>query len=311
MIIVLLATGCRKNNTNPEDLSNRLVSQLEYFRGTLNSSSNFKYKNDRLIERDFVRSNGQLKYELAYSDNQVVSYFSRKYDEYWRNTNKTEYTYTSGKLEDVRFLEFSDEAWQEFERWTFTYNGENYDEIVMGDVLNNTFYPTTKLDYTYSGDTLKFYNIYDFVADWVLDKEIKFTYVDGMVNQITVYYTSSSVEYRPNQQFTYTYTNGYNTRVELSVAVDSGWVAVNEIIRSYNISGKMIEEGLKAIGDTEYAYLYNYTYELGKENLDIFPFYDKPLFEYIYPTLVSTKSAEYLNISKSKSEFFRGISAKK
>ena len=114
-----------------------------------------------------------------------------------------------------------------------------------------------------------------------------------------IYYAPFGIGYGPQEQFSYEYTDEYNTRVVIAAIADTGWVDRSEILRNYNISGKMIDETVRLINATD-EYRYEYAYELGNENLDRFPFYDKPLYEYIYPTLSRSLAKAQLLANENK-----------
>lgn len=277
--------SCSKNNSEIVILPNRVISQLEYFRGTLNSSTNYSYQDNKIVYRDYEFDKSNYKYEYKYSGNQITSFVSKKYDEYWGYINSNVYSYSSNLLQEVLYRKSEKEEWVVYERWTFTYDGTSYDEILMESVTGDNYYPETKLTYSYSGDTLLGYKVYQFDQEWLLTKELSFEYQDGLLYQTTVSYALLGQGFKPQEQFNYQYSDGYNTRVVLSVNADSTWLEQSEILRTYNVSGKMIEETVKKVGETDYNYRYVYAYELGEDNLQRFPFYDKPLYEYIYPTL--------------------------
>jgi hypothetical protein len=287
VLLVLTLDSCYKNN-EVVILDNRIISQLEYFRGTLNSSANFTYEDNKIVYRDFENDKRKHKYDYEYSENQVVSFISEKYDEYWVNTNSNVYSFESTLLQEVLYREYDQQQWDVYERWTFTYDGTNYDEILIEKVSSGNSYPVVKLTYSYASDTLIGYTVYQNNTEWVLTKEFRFEYKDGVLSQTTVFYSEPGQGLKPQELFSYQYTNGYNTKVVLSMYADSVWLPQSEILRTYNLSGKMIEETIKKVGETDYEYRYVYAYELGEDNLAIFPFYEKPLYEFIYPTLSSS-----------------------
>lgn len=299
--IVFLTESCSKNNSQVVILPNRVISQLEYFRGTLNSTTNYSYQDNKIVYRDYEYDKNNYKYEYEYSGNQVTSFVSKKYNEYWGYTNSNVYIYESNLLKEVLYRRYEQKDWVVYEQWTFTYNGNNYDEILIETVIEDNYFPDTKLTYSYNGDTLLGYKVYQFNEEWILTKELVFEYQDALLSKTTVFYALLGQDFRQQEQFTYQYADGYNTKVVLSVNIDSVWVPRNEILRTYNVSGKIIEETARKVGDTDYNYRYVYTYELGEDNLEIFPFYEQPLVEYIYPTLSPAMRKAMLMEAKNKS----------
>lgn len=299
--LVFSIGSCGKNNSQVVILSSRVITQLEYFRGTLNSTTNYSYQDNKIVYRDYEFDKSKYKYDYEYSGNQVTSFVSKKYDEYWGYTNSNVYTYESNLLQEVLYRKYDKKEWNVYERWTFTYNGNNYDAILMESVVGSSINPETKLKYSYSGDTLLGYKVYQFNEDWKLTKQLVFEYQDGVLNETTVFYALLGQDFRPQEQFIYQYTDGYNTKVVLSVNVDSVWVARNEILRNYNVNGKMVEEIVQPFGETEYNYRYVYAYELGEDNFEMFPFYEQPLYEFIYPTLSPSLQKALSMEAKNKS----------
>ena len=267
--LVFSIASCSKNNSQVVILPNRVISQLEYFRGTLNSTTNYSYQDNKIVYRDYEFDKSNYKYDYEYSGNQVTSFVSKKYDEYWGYTNSNVYSYESNLLQEVLYRKYEKEEWEDYERWTFTYDGNNYDEILIERMANGTYYPDTKLNYTYSSDTLLNYSIYRHGNGWHLSKEVKFDYQDGLLYQTTIYYALLGQDYGPQELFTYYYSEGYNSKVLLSMRVDSTWLEQSEILRNYNVSGKMIEETVRKVGDSDYNYRYVYAYELGEDNVNI------------------------------------------
>jgi len=303
LFAIFLNEGCNKKNSEPVVLPNRVISQLEYFRGTLNSTSTFNYSNNKIYLREYEFDKSNYKYEYEYSGNQVITYTLKKYGEDWGTVGSNVYSYNSNLLQEVLYREPSADDWNVYERWSFSYNGSNYNEILMEKVYDGYPLPDTKLDYSYNGDTLMGYSIYRFVAEWRLSRDVVFEYNNGLLYKTTLYYAPVNMVYGPQEQFTYEYSDGLNTRVVLSVMVDSAWVDRNEILREYNISNKMILETVKAIGDSNYEYQYKYVYELGEDNLELFPFFDQPLVEYIYPSLSKAMRNTLSTQAKIKSKY--------
>jgi len=285
LVILFTGSGCSKRNSELVILPNRIISQAEYFRGTLNSTTSFDYTDNKIYLREYEFDKSNYKYEYEYSENQVITYTLKKYDEIWGTIGSTVYSYKSNLLQEVLYREMKADDWDVYERWSFSYNGSNYNEILMEQVYDAYYLPDTKIDYAYSNDALMSYSIYRFTGEWHLSRDVKFEYTNGQLYKTTLYYAPVNQKYGPQEQFTYEYSEGLNTRVVMAVFTDSNWVERNEILREYNINNKMVLETVKAIGNPNYEYQYKYVYELGEDNLSIFPFYDQPLHEYIYPEL--------------------------
>ena len=257
----------------------------------MNSTSKFRYENDRLIYRDYQTSDNHFKHEYYYKENEVEDYFYRKYETYWRSLTRTVYQYENKLLIRVIFEEYQDMDWVQTERWSFSYIDEQYDEILMETISDNVYSPSTKIIYTYSGEYLYDYKVYNYSEDWYLTREVVFDYIDGILENIYLFYEGYGLPYGPQEKFSYEYMNDLVSRIVLSVYTGNDWLESSEILRDYDISKNMIEEKVRFIETSQNYYRYTYEYELGNKNLKVYPFYDQALYEFIYPKPSAKKSS--------------------
>jgi hypothetical protein len=291
IIFGLLFSACQRGpNNQPNFLPGRVVTQTEYLQGAWNSTATFRYDNDRIIYRDYRTSQNHYKFEYAYNNDTIWCDYSRRYGELWRTLSRFTYCFDDNLLKQVLFEDYTNKTWVKTEQWRFTYLDGKYDEVFFDNILNDTIYPIARIKYFYSEDLLTNYEIYDYDNGWQLNKELFFSYIEGVLQEIVIYYEGFGLEYGPQERFTYEYTNDLVSRIGISVYDGENWPETSAVYRQYDINNNMTRESLRLTESTKDYYRYNYEYMLGKDNLEVFPFYDQPLIEYIYPSVESRKT---------------------
>lgn len=284
--LLMIQEGCRKADEQPAYTDFRLISQVEYYKGVSNSNITYQYENNRIVKQEVESKNELLKYEFSYTDTGVISNLFKKYSESWFLKKGTVYAFEDGKVKSVIFREPKGELWKENEKWTFSYDGMNWKEVLIEIQTDDKFDSVSKIEYFYEGDRLLYYNTFKFAeAQWELIREVKFDYVDERLDKTTVFYGGFASEYGPQEQYIFEYESGLNTRIGIAVLISDEWTERSEIVRNYDQNGNMTDETVRLVGDPNYEYRYIYFYEPGKHNREHFPFYDQPLYEYIYPAI--------------------------